>query len=61
MSERKIDLADAGQAEAAKQKQIRARARWFLELALENALAAHDGNGKAVEAIALDMIDQMKG
>jgi hypothetical protein len=57
----RIDLADAAQAEAAKQKQIKARARWFLELALDNALAAYDGDGRAVEAIALGMLDQMKG
>lgn len=57
----KIDLADAAQAEAAKQKQIKARARWFLELALDNALAAYGGDGRAVEAITLGMLDQMKG
>lgn len=57
----KIDLADAAQVEAAKQKQIKARARLFLECALENMLAAHDGAGRVVERIALDMLDQMKG
>jgi len=61
VSANRIDLSDASQAEAAKQKQIKARARWFLELALDNALAAYDGDGKAVETIALGMIDHMKG
>lgn len=61
MSGGRIDLADTAQAEAAKQKQIRARSRWFIELAIDNALAAHDGDGKAVEAILHTMIDQMKG
>ena len=42
-------------------KQIKARARWFLECALENALAAHGGSGRVVEDIVLEMLDQMKG
>lgn len=57
---REIDLADPAQVETATQKQIRARARWFLELALENALSAHDGDGKAVADIATEMIEHMR-
>lgn len=55
-----IDLADPAQEQSARQKQIKARARWFLELALENALSAHDGDGKAVAEIVTDMLDHMR-
>ena len=58
---RKIDLADVRQVEAAKQKQIKARARMFLECAIENALAAYGGRGRDVENIVLEMLEQMKG
>ena len=57
----KIDLRDERQVDAVKQKQIKARARWFLECALDNMIAAYDGSGRDVERIALDMLDQMKG
>lgn len=55
-----IDLSDPSAVEAATQAMIRARARWFLELALDNLLAAHDGDGEAVAAIAAAMIDHMR-
>lgn len=54
-----IDLSDPRAVERVTAEQIRARARWFLELALDNALAAHDGDGEAVAAIVAAMIDQM--
>lgn len=57
---RKIDLADPAQVESVKQKQIKARARWFLELAIDNALAAYDGDGKTVAEIATEMIEHMR-
>jgi len=31
-----------------------------MELALDNALVAHDGDGEAVAAIVADMIDRMR-
>lgn len=54
------DLSDPRAVERATAEQIKARARWFLELALDNAPAAHDGDGEAVAAIVADMIDHMR-
>lgn len=55
-----IDLSDPRTVERVKAEEIRARARWFLELAIDNVLAAYDGDGEAVAAIVAGMIDHMR-
>lgn len=55
-----IDLSDPRAVERVKTEEIKARARWFLELAIENALAAYDGDGEAVATIVAEMIDHMR-
>lgn len=55
-----IDLSDPCAVERVKAEEIRARARWFLELAIDNVLAAYDGDGETVAAIVAGMIDHMR-
>lgn len=55
-----IDLSDPRTVERVKAEEIRARARWFLELAIDNVLAAYDGDGETVAAIVAGMIDHMR-
>ena len=55
-----IDLSDPCAVERATAEQIMARARWFLELAIYNAVAAYDGDGEAVEAIVAEMVEHIR-
>lgn len=57
---KKIDLGDRRAIDAAVTRVIRARARWFAELAIDNLLAAYDGDGKAVRAVIEAMLDHME-
>lgn len=41
-------------------EQIRRRARLFLECAIENALAVHDGDASTVDRMIRDMLDHLK-
>lgn len=55
-----IDLSDPDAVRRATDAQVKRRARLFLECAIENALAAHDGDGEAVAEIVAEMIDHMR-
>lgn len=55
-----IDLSEPEAVRKATDAQVKRRARLFLECAIENALAAHDGDGEAVATIVAEMIDHMR-
>lgn len=55
-----IDLSEPEAVRAVVAEHIKRRARLFLECAIENALAAYDGDGETVAMIVAEMIEHMR-